>query len=162
MLIGNELFAQVSPPIISWNPYTAVPLDRVSTIIMAVLFVLIGAWLLHKSRKPMQQFLVAAVMVSGVYQYALDAVGAEPVPMSATGNKTLSCGAYYLLQNSEGGQLQVTGNSGATCVFQPAVGAPKLRNGFPNCDIPNYSNTFTLIMEKDTSCYLLTGNTGNV
>jgi len=56
MLMGNELFAQVSDPIISWNPYAAVPLDRMSMIIMAVMFMLIGAWLLHKSRKPMQQF----------------------------------------------------------------------------------------------------------
>lgn len=156
MLIGHELFA--ADPVISWHPYAAVPLDRMSMIIMAVMFMLIGAWLLHKSRKPMQQFLVAAVMVSGVYHYTLEAIALAPetIPMSGTVNDyNLSCGGIYLIENNEGSQLQVTGVSGDGCRFYGALaGAPKLRNGFPGCDIPDDSETFTLIMEKDTSCYL--------
>ena len=63
LVASSEVFAQT----ISWQPYSAVPMDTASLVILALLFMVGGTWILFKSRKHAVSFLGLAAILVSVY-----------------------------------------------------------------------------------------------
>lgn len=163
-LFGSTLLmAQVvTPPSVTWAPYSAVPLDRNTLLLIVLLLGAAGAWFLKNHRKPVQNFLVAAFLVSAAYQYSIFATPAI-VEMSGSGTQTFNCGDMWLIQNTSSGDLLITGSSGddPDCEFYNTDGMP---NGTLNehCDFQTGDTAFTQILPSGQACYFRTRNTGNV
>lgn len=79
LLAGSELSAQT----ISWGA-TDVPMSMTSLALLAGMFLLLGAWGLSKAQKHVQQFALAAVLVGGVYGYAVKAIAVPTVEITTS------------------------------------------------------------------------------
>lgn len=158
LLTAASAFADVT---IRWQPYAAVPLERTSLIVFAVLAALIALWFISKTRKPAAQFLLAVAMVTGVYQATSHAL--PGFNMSGTGSDSYPCGQVMLIHNNQPeGDLSVTGTSGSDCVFGIMTPlAPTLRNGYPDCDYTDGATSFSQVMQADDYCYVRTRVTGD-
>jgi len=71
-IIGGLLLAssELSAQIVTWGPNsgaTAVPMSSTSLAIMAALFMIGGIWILSKTQKKAQGFLVMALLITGAY-----------------------------------------------------------------------------------------------
>jgi len=62
-------------PTLSWVPSsaTAVPMSSTSMAILAALFMMGGIWILSKKQKKAQSFLIMALLMTGVYNFTVDA-----------------------------------------------------------------------------------------
>ncbi len=66
---SSELSAQT----ITWGSAHAVPMSLTSMIIMAVLFLLIGIWILKKSQSHAQRLLFSFALMAVSYNYTVEA-----------------------------------------------------------------------------------------
>lgn len=71
----------------------------VIVMLLAVIFGLIGVWFLKNYRKPSQQFLMATLLVSGIYEYA-SLASLAALQMQDSGSQTFACGELRLLENT--------------------------------------------------------------
>jgi len=154
LFLVSSAFAQS----VTWAPYAAVPLDRMSTILMALLFVFLSAWFMKKATKPAQQLFIAVAMITGAFQYTTHLYAPySTVDMSGSDTKHFTCGEPQLLNAQE--KLSVTGVSGTDCEFFNGYSAPQLRTAVtPNCDITN-PTTYNAVFESGYQCILYTRST---
>ena len=84
LLVGRELSA--ANPTLYWGPNaTAVPMSTTSMAIMAALFMIGGLWVLSKTQKKAQSFLVMAVLMTGAYNFAtVVQANVSPKPITIT------------------------------------------------------------------------------
>jgi len=68
-IASSELSAQT----ITWGSAHAVPMSLTSIIIMAVLFLLIGIWILKKSQSHAQRLLFSFALMAVSYNYTVEA-----------------------------------------------------------------------------------------
>ena len=121
LLVSSELTAQT----ISWGPNaTAVPISSTSIAIMAVLFMIGGIWVLSKTQKKTQSFLVMALLMTGLYNFATVSQADDSPDISITsesGTKNLNHGTTSIRNDTEDITVKITTIVEHECTYNPSA-----------------------------------------
>jgi len=98
---------------VSWSSGVAAPLDKSVLIVLFTAILLIGLWFSRKAHTSIKMSLVTLVLVSGAYQYNLNAAPKTITMSSPSGSDTFIDADGFLLVNNTGGPVSVTITPGA-------------------------------------------------
>ena len=123
--ISALLFAgsELSAANISWglSSATAVPMSSTSMAIMAALFMIGGIWILSKTEKKAQSFLVLALLMAGAYNVNVIATDIAPINISGpSGNADIYFGARNIVTNNNEEPIRITNIDTEGCPAAPS------------------------------------------
>ena len=136
---------------VSWSSGVNAPIDNSTLIVLFSAILFIGLWFSRKAPTSVKLSLVALVLVSGAYEYNLNAAPKTITMSSTSGSDTFVDADGFVLVNSSGGSVSVT--------ITPGGGYSCPAGGCNLSVASSASSTIAMVSSQSTQSATATTNT---